>query len=253
MRVVPWNIDGANGSGYMFCALIHKTQLDVVGLCETKTISMDTIEEAWTRAGMECIPVMQTGFSTVPKAVVATLMCPIIRYLVIHIHNDTDALDSGMIQALTVERDVEGHMANTYVSPGTSTRCLTAILEPMIRYGSNATWLIGDLNARARECDTNNNNNRGRAFLRISILTRNRVCAPIDHTYQARVIIGRITPDVVVTNVRGGTLQRLKEGEWEGASGHCEVLYQDPNWRTERENPRPQRTSKTRLLNKNMT
>lgn len=134
-------------------------------LCETKTIRMDTIQDSWPETGVEWIPETQAGVTTAPRAGVATLIFPGKDYSVVHIHNETDRITNGVIQALTFALDGGRQIAKTYVSTGSSNSCLDAFLDLKIRNGSNATWLIGDLNARARELDSTTNST-GRALLR---------------------------------------------------------------------------------------
>lgn len=55
-------------------AFIHKTQLDVMVLCETITIRMDTTQDSWPEMGMEQMPAIQAEVTTALRAVVATLI-----------------------------------------------------------------------------------------------------------------------------------------------------------------------------------
>lgn len=194
-------------------------------------------------ASMEWIPALIRDVSAARRAGVAAMICPGVCYSIAHVYSDHNNESNGVIQGLAIELSGGRRITATHISPGSSDRCVTTFLNTMIEEGGNATWIVGDFNARARELDTTKNERR-KAIKRGIRRTNYKVATPGCPTFHSRGGQGSSCPDLLISNVGGGSVTALTGGLWEGASDHTPALYEKNMWETERDRARRRGTAK---------
>lgn len=108
-----------------------------------------------------------------------------------------------MIQDVTIHLPGQVRLSDTYVYPTNSASMLTQLLTVTITSGSGRDRLMGELNARDTGWDKMNNG-RGRVLTQRIVGTRHTIIAPQRPTYKERWRKGASSPDLVLTNMRGG-------------------------------------------------
>lgn len=115
---------------------------------ETKEETTQVMSEAWPGASVEEVPTKRKSWGTAPRARVAIVIKPGLRYDVRRVYNKHDVAKNGVIQIITVDLGKGSRVAGAYVSPNYSPAALTNFLHSVITVDTGGGWLIGDFNAR---------------------------------------------------------------------------------------------------------
>lgn len=166
MRTIQWNIDGAGGRGERTACtdLQIPPRRGAVRGDEVRQDGRHPRSVAWCGTRMDPIHQTRGGHGTKGGGGHTNLPRPGV-FGVDHVYDEVDQPTNSVIKALKIELSGGRLINNTYILPGSPSRSVTSFLDSMIRNGSNASWLIGDMNAHTTEWDTTNNQ-RGKALLR---------------------------------------------------------------------------------------